>query len=1386
MKQLRTYSLLLIVILLSGNMYGQAAGSRDLWQEFAAGDAPAKSLMRFTPKEYRVFSLGEPAMKEALWSLAAHPGSAYVFSLPMPDGSFRDFRVWYSPMMPHALAGRYPGIKTFTGVAVDDEHVTAKLDYTLLGFHCMVFDRGNTAFIDPYDNLGDGFYMIHYKKDETRNYTQRMLCEVNDGNDIGAAGKPVLLNHSGLPGTDLSPATFSPIEHVETGVFDGGSGFEAAALTSNGTLLRTYRFALSANNYYCRAATGSSTPTIAMCLSTMTTSLNRVNGVYNREFSVQLNFVSNEDTLIWESATGSVNGADPFDAINSAASSCLTTNQTVVDARIGTGNYDVGHVFTTGAGGLASVGVICNASFKARGVTGSSSPVGDGFDIDYVCHEVGHEFGSSHTFNNNADGSCNGNASAAHAYEPGSGATIMDYAGICSPDNLQAHSDPYFSGSSLEQISSHISGSGGTCAVTSFTGHAAATIGAFTATYNIPYKTPFELEAPIASPSGVDTAVTYCWYQWNLGDFGLRLNQTHVSGPIFRSYQPAYGPLRVFPEINTVLAGSLTNSGERAPDTARYMTFKLAVRNIFAGNGCFVIPDDTVHINVNSTGSGNGYAGFVVTSQGTTGITYTGGTTQTVTWNRVGTQNPPVSAANVDIYMSDDGGQTWPYFVGTFANSGTASIVVPNPTASTTTARFKVKGNGNVFFNVNSNNFSVNPAAVTAPVTGTFTVCTGATTTLSDATPTGTWSSSTPSVATVGSLTGVVTGVAPGTATITYNVVSGPATAVVTVSAAPAPAAITGGTAVCTGFTTALSDATTGGAWTSTTTSVATVSASGVVSGIAAGTTVISYTVTNACGAGAATQVMTVSAPVAVAAITGTLSLCQGAVTPLADATAGGAWSSTNTAVATIDAAGAVTGVAGGTAIISYSVTNASGCVSASTAVVTVNALPAAATSPAGVVPICTGGSSVISASPSTVGYTYQWQSGGADISGATNSTFTTSTAGNYDVVITSTAGCTGTSAVVTVNVSASSTVTPTVTVNASPGTSVCGSSGPVTFTATSTNGGATPAYQWYVNSIAVGSGGTVYSYTPANGDIVSCEMTSSSPCAIPPMVSHSVTMTVNPAVTPAVSISAVPGDTVCVGQSATYNAVPVNGGATPAYIWSVNGVNVATGPSYTYVPANGDIVFCVMTGSAPCASVPTAASAPLVVSVQSPVTNTVAISASASTINPGESITFVAVAPNAGPSPVYEWIIDGITVPGATNVTFTTSSLTNGQVVHCKVTSSLPCVLPHTALSGGFTVMVTTGIWEVIGSGSAFTLQPNPNNGAFNVVGKLAAGTTGDLSIVVSNVLGQTMVTRTLNLSGNSLNERVELPDGTPAGTYMVTLINGGERLVFRVSVLR
>lgn len=497
------------ILLGAAFLFPEMAQAANLWHETGADHAP-KNAQLMHPSNFLVYTVDEATLKLQLFLLSDNPSEAIVITLPMPDGTFRDFNVWQTPMMPDQLAGQFPDIKTFTAEAVNNHSITAKLDFTLYGFHAMIYDGANTSFIDPFDNYHDGFYMVHYKKDETRAVPDRMKCQVHTSpgkvtDENGPAGESMDIAQKGLP--------------------------KLAFRTVNSGQLRTYRLALACDHQYAIAATGIASPTVAQVLSKMTTSINRINGVYEREFSIHMNFVATEPKIIFlDAATDVTFGPD-----NLNTTSLLGDNQTICDDSIGNANYDIGHVFTTGSGGLSLTGVVCTPGAKGRSTTGLPSPIGDGFDIDFVAHEMGHEFGAEHPFNNGSDGSCgNGNINPPTAYEPGSGSTIMAYAGICSPDDLQAHSDPYFHAVSLKQIQEYISAEGDVCAVKTATGNKLVSYNAFPASYSIPYLTPFELYAPVAVDSVADSATLYCWEEYDLGtgaDVGARFVNTQPQCP---------------------------------------------------------------------------------------------------------------------------------------------------------------------------------------------------------------------------------------------------------------------------------------------------------------------------------------------------------------------------------------------------------------------------------------------------------------------------------------------------------------------------------------------------------------------------------------------------------------------------------------------------------------------------------------------------------------------------------------------------------------------------------------------------------------------------------------------------------------------------------------
>lgn len=628
------------------------------------------------PAQYRTVEVAEAALKSFLSAAPHAPEQALEIELPTPDGGTRAFRVWQNEVMHPDLAAKYPDIKTFTATALDNPAVVAKLDYSPRGFRAIVMDGSSTFFIDPYGPGGEGYAIAYYKRDYSRPMGQRMGCEVMDEDEVLEAAQR------------------------------GGNGL-TSAMKLYGTTRKTYRLAVACTGEYSVAVAGPS-PTKPAVLAAIVTSVNRVSGVYEKEFAVTLQLIANNDTLINLDGT-----TDPYNNNNGA--SMLSVNQTTVDARVGSANYDVGHVFSTGGGGVASAGVC--ASNKARGVTGGSSPVGDPFDIDYVAHEMGHQFTASHTFNA-ATGSCSGNGVTSSAYEPGSGTTIMAYAGICGNANdLQPNSDAYFHARSLLQITNNLeTGTASTCGTSMATGNDIPAVAPIvsTDTFFIPLLTHFELTVPAVTNSLASAPLTYCWEQYDLGQFGTSVNTFSRLAPIFRSFSPDTATTRVFPRISQTVRNIKSSFGERLPDTARFMRFTLTVRDVYNGFGAFSWGEDTVRMRVINTGDT-----FRVTSQGgATPAAYLGASTQMVEWDVAGTTAAPVNAATVNILYSLDSGYTYPYTLASGApNNGTAQVIIPN--VATTAGRIKVKAASNVFFDLNDRPFAVTFDPIAAGVAQT-------------------------------------------------------------------------------------------------------------------------------------------------------------------------------------------------------------------------------------------------------------------------------------------------------------------------------------------------------------------------------------------------------------------------------------------------------------------------------------------------------------------------------------------------------------------------------------------------------------------------------------------------------------------------------------------
>ena len=619
-------------------------------QEISKDLVPVLGVPQITANDFKVYQINVDEIKQQLVGIGhrEHENSGFIANVlfPHPDGSMHEYRSVANSTMHPDLAANFPEIKTYDASGNDGSFV--KWDITPKGLHVMIMKPGeSTIFIDPIFDNNDEYYIVYRKKDFFTSKT--FACDFNlDVNNLSTQKVAV-----------------------------------SGSLMSFGTCeLRSYRLALAATGEYTTFHGG----TVALALAAQVTTMNRVNGVYERDMAITMNIIANNNLIIYTNA-----GSDPY--ANGTPGTMINQNQTNIDAVIGNSNYDIGHVFGTNSGGLAGLGVVCNNSQKARGVTGSAAPINDPFDIDYVAHEMGHQFGANHTQNNPC------NSVAATRMEPGSASTIMGYAGIC-PPNVQSNSDDHFHGISLEEIGIEILSGGHTCEQITALANNPPVVTGTNGNVTVPANTPFALTAFATDPDG--DPLSYCWEQMNNQASTQPPVATSTGGPNFRSNSPVTDPTRYFPNLADLAAG-ISPTWEVIPSVTRTMNFRVSVRDNSPGpGGCNDHADITL-----TTDAGSGP--FIVLYPSATGIIWAGASSETVTWDVANTDNAPVNCTNVDILLSIDGGLTYPYTLATgVANDGSELIAVPN--VATTTARVMVISSAGTFFDISNNDFEITMA----------------------------------------------------------------------------------------------------------------------------------------------------------------------------------------------------------------------------------------------------------------------------------------------------------------------------------------------------------------------------------------------------------------------------------------------------------------------------------------------------------------------------------------------------------------------------------------------------------------------------------------------------------------------------------------------------
>jgi len=602
-----------------------------------------------------------------------------VISVPTLEGKVQRFNVYSFPVVVKELADQYQ-LGSYVGTAVDDPTQQIRFSVAPNDFQSMLFKNGNYEFIEPVDK-STGLYAVHPKTKKT-------------------GDKPFACS------TIENPNAVQQVQNL----YDGAKTFTHQPGTFNKSSdkkYRTMRLVMSVTGEYTTYFGG----TVAGALTAINATMTRVNGVFEKDFALHLIVQSYPGVIYLDAAN------DPYSP-SSNMGNWNTELMNTLHNNVGDANFDIGHLFgASGGGGNAGcIGCVCNntlsvgggafTSYKGSGYTSPANgvPQGDNFDIDYVAHEMGHQLGANHTFSHAIEGT-------GVNVEPGSGSTIMGYAGITGAStDVQAHSDAYFHKASIGQVQTNLSLSNKTCDTEISVANNPPTIASLPS-YTIPNKTAFVLTASATDPE--NDPMTYTWEEVDSGSTSAQtINKTNLGtttyGASFRSFTPTTSPTRYFPKFSSVLAGVLDNSlntWESTSQVARTSNFAVTVRDNNANAAQQQTNFATQAIAVGSDGPFQITSGYMFSN-----------TSTTLTWDVVNTSAAPYNVANVKIDYSTDNGVSWAVLAASVPNNGAATIAALPASLNGQLIIVRVSAIGNVFYALKKITVSTQASCGSAPV----------------------------------------------------------------------------------------------------------------------------------------------------------------------------------------------------------------------------------------------------------------------------------------------------------------------------------------------------------------------------------------------------------------------------------------------------------------------------------------------------------------------------------------------------------------------------------------------------------------------------------------------------------------------------------------------